>query len=354
MGHTATLLVDGRVLIAGGDDAGGNDATAELYDPKTGKFSRTGSMSGPRSRATATLLSDGRVLIVGGWGTSGPVASAELYDPATGMFTATGSMSVARIYHTATLLPDGHVLIAGGYDGLEDLGGRAPNTRREQPPMAIYPSSPPLPRKCLASAELYDPATGTFAATGSMKDGREGHTATMLATGAVLIAGGSADFLYGPNLASAELYAPSTGKFTATGSMTLAGGVRTATLLSDGRVLVTAGPGTTVGGSSTAELYEPQTGKFAATGSIRDVRSSATATRLSDGRVLVVGGNGASGVLGSAELYDPGAGEFTAAGQLATARSWHTATLLHDGRVLIVGGIDHSSNTLASAELYQP
>jgi dihydroxyacid dehydratase/phosphogluconate dehydratase len=109
-----------------------------------------------------------------------------------------------------------------------------------------------------------------------------------------------------------------------------------------------------VGGSSTAELYEPQTGKFAATGSIRDVRSSATATRLSDGRVLVVGGNGASGVLGSAELYDPGAGEFTAAGQLATARSWHTATLLHDGRVLIVGGIDHNSNTLASAELYQP
>jgi hypothetical protein len=179
-GETVTLLQDGRVLIAGGDNAG----TAELYDPRTGLFSPTGSMTAVRDGGhTATLLSDGRVLIAGGSqpdGSSGfkALASAELYDPATGKFTATGSMSTAHLDHTAMLIAGGRVLVAGGTNG----------------------------SMWLASAELYDPATGKFSPTGSMATARNGYTATLLADGRVLIAGGGNDT--SAYLASAELYQP--------------------------------------------------------------------------------------------------------------------------------------------------
>jgi hypothetical protein len=353
MSHTATLLSDGRVLIAAG-----GDTSADLYDPKTGKFSRTGSMSGPRTRATATLLSDGRVLIAGGYGASGVLASAELYDPATGVFTATGSMKDGRSEATATLLSDGRVLIAGGYDGLNAAAAEERGTQRERPLMAIYPSGPPPPHENRASAELYDPGTGKFTATGSMKDGRMNHTAALLPDGRVLIAGGFSDIVNFIPLASAELYDPSTGKFTATGSMTVAGTIQTATLLSNGRVLVAGGAGVVVVDQLTfftpAELFDPKTGKFTATGSMTDPRTYATATLLSDGRVLIVGGNRQSNLITSAELYDPATGMFTAAGTMATARFSHTATRLQDGRVLIAGGLDRVSNPIISAELYQP
>jgi hypothetical protein len=190
LNNTATLLQDGRVLIAGGTDslyATRTFASAELYDPKTGAFSPTGSMGAARSGQTATLLQDGRVLIAGGSSFSGGVfstlASAELYDPNTGAFSPTGSMTTARspffyAEDTATLLQDGQALIAGGSDGAN---------------------------KSIASAELYDPKTGAFSPTGPMTAARANHTATLLSDGRVLIAGGndgSAD------LASAELYQP--------------------------------------------------------------------------------------------------------------------------------------------------
>jgi hypothetical protein len=162
-GHTATRLLDGRVLLAGGSAL----ASAELYDPATGRFAPTGAMQQARTFHTATLMEDGRVLIVGGRASNQSLSSAEVYDPATGEFTATGAMQAARAGHTATWLPDDRVLVVGGYND-PSVGD------------TTY----------LNSAEIYDPATGSFTVTGAMDTARTRHTATLLDDGKVLIAGG--------------------------------------------------------------------------------------------------------------------------------------------------------------------
>ncbi len=330
-GQTATLLPDGRVLITGGYSAPAQaSASAELYDPSTGTFSRTGSMETPRACHDTTTLADGRVLIVG----DGVSPTAEIYDPETGTFRPTGSMKTARCGPSATLLADGRVLVAGG---LAD----DPNATGET--------------VALTSAEIYDPKKGTFSPTGSLTTARFGQPATLLADGRVLIAGSQ----YRVSVASAELYDPKTGTFHVTGPMTTAGGV-TATRLLDGRVLITGG-----GNGSKAEVYDPTTGTFKPTGSMKTARWQQTATLLPDGRVLVAGGRDPNAkesnfTLASAELYDPMKGTFSPTGSLTTARSGPTATLLADGRVLIAGGLGDDPNTmgdtvaLTSAELYDP
>ena len=181
--HTATLLGNGKVLVAGGY----SNYSAELYDPRTGQFTATGSMRVMRRCHTATLLRNGKVLVAGGLIRSDRLSSADLYDPSTGRFTPTGSLGTARFEHTATLLGNGKVLIAGGYSS-----------------------------ERLSSAELYDPSTGLFTATGSLGAARSLHTAALLGNGKVLITGGNGNDGF---LSSAELYDPSTGRFTATGSM---------------------------------------------------------------------------------------------------------------------------------------
>jgi hypothetical protein len=331
MGHVAVLLNNGLVLIAGGYATTTQVASAELYDPATGTFAGTGSMAHARAHATATLLPDGTVLVTGGWAVSSPLNTAEVYDPATGTFSATGSMLHPRSDHTATLLPDGHVLIVGG------MGNAA---------------TP-------ATAELYDPATRTFTATGSLATGRNYHTATLLPNGRVLVAGGLNDACgtY-HDCASAELYDPATGLFTATGSMAQGHALHTASLLSDGRVLI-AGGQHYIASVKEAELYNPATGTFSPAGNmLSGGRHAHTATVLQDGRVALMGGIGVSSSAGgspgstSVETYSP-AGGFVVGAPLHQARAFHTATLLPDGSVLVVGGAD-GEHVLSSAEVGWP
>ena len=324
--HTATLLPNGKVLVAGGTDSSGLfSASAEIYDPASGTWTATGRLNNWRFSHSATLLPNGMVLVAGGFGSLNPppipelpphppsfnpTGSAELYDPASGTWTATGNLNTARTYHTATLLANGKVLVAGGgFNGTT----------------------------LLASADLYDPASGTWTATGSLNTARTGHTATLLPDGKVLVAGGS----NGEGIASAELYDPASGTWSATGSLGTARELHTATLLPDGKVLVAGGLGTS-GNLASAELYDPASGIWTATGSLNNPRFSHTATLLPNGNVLVANS--------SAELYDPAIGTWTATGSLNTARSNYTATLLSNGNVLAAGG--EGLGRLASVELY--
>ena len=261
----------------------------------------TGQMTHGRSTHTATALADGRVLVAGGYWDSLTIAFADVYDPNTGVFAATGPMAAARGFFTATRLSDGRVLVAGGDPGAWNFPGGMN-----------------------ASAELYDPKTGTFSPTGSMASGRNLHTATLLRDGRVLIVGGSDRVAHA--FASAELYDPKTGRFSPTGSMKTTRALHTATLLADGRVLVTGGSsvGWPVGVPgdflASAEVYDPKTGTFSPTGSMAAERVFHTATLLADGRVLVTGGTGdGSTSLASAEIYDPKSGRFTSTGPMTDA-----------------------------------
>lgn len=307
---TATLLPDGKVLRAGGTNAG-SGGIAEIYDPATGTWYQTGHLVDPRTDHTATLLPSGKVLLAGGYGFNGRLASAELYDPSTGTCSPTGSMSTARQLHGAILLPDGKVLVAGG-----DVS--------------------------VASAELYDPVSGTWSPTGSMSTSHSAYTPVLLPNGKVLVAGGDGN---GGPIASSELYDPATGTWSATGSMNTARGRYPAVLLSNGKVLAAAGFGKQGPGTeASAEVYDPANETWRPTGNLLSPRSNHTATLLPNGTVLVAGGYRYStsvnepAYLTTAEVYDPANGTWTATANLKLARSHHTATLLLNGKVLVAGG----------------
>jgi len=225
-------------------------------------------------------------------------------------------MNTARLHGTATLLPDGEVLVAGVGSG-----------------------TGPQP-----SAELYDPAAGTWTVTGSVNNPRVFDTATLLPDGQVLVAGGSGTGSIA--LSNAELYNPATGTWAVTGSMHAGRSSQTATLLPDGQVLVAGGMDASGSALSSAELYSPATGSWARTGNMTTPRENHSATLLHNGQVLVAGGFTAT-----AELYNPATGRFTRTGSMTTARQSQDATLLPDGDVLITAGV---SSAGPFSELYHP
>jgi len=283
----AVALADGRVLIAGGYAQRGPGAitptaAAEVYDPQTGTFGPTGSMSMPRVEASMVLLADGRVLVAGGLGTianaTALLDSAEVYDPTTGSFSPTGDLAAPRAAAASALLPDGRVLIAGGTTSTNSSTG-APT----------------------ATAELYDPVTGAFARTGSMASALERRSASLLLDGTVLVAGGrgsgglsGGDLLNGST--AAETFDLATGTFSPTAAMASARVAPNIVDLIDGRVLV-------AGGAGPAELYDFERRTFTPTGTMLQPRYGATATILPRGDVLFAGGTVGTTPVASAELY---------------------------------------------------
>jgi hypothetical protein len=346
----AIRLHDGRVLICGGTatgQVGGILASAELYDPAARTFAATGSMTVPRAGQTITMLRDGRVLVTGGVknvGFRSELASAEIYDPASGTFSATGSMSVPREGHTATLLRDGRVLVVGGSDnGTHTLdtaevydpsiGAFSRAGHLNQPRVAHVAALLGTGKVLIAgggrggmpggyisydTAELYNPSTRTFSPMlARMHYDRVGAAAVRLNDGRVLIVGGKS------------------GKVMV-GMRTLAG----------------------MAPLNTAEIYDPEAGVFVATGNMSAPHYLATATMLNNGNVLVVGGYTIQGpaVVGmrDAEVFLTESNVFSHVGQTHVARLTNTATLLNDGEVLIAGGVNGNSLITASVEFYSP
>jgi hypothetical protein len=449
--HTATLLKNGQVLIAGGvnenfqTNAFDINFNADLYDPVSNTITATGTMTTSRYDHTATLLTDGRVLLAGGIGGLGPgiLASGEIYNPSgSGAFTPiTVGMSVPRHRHAATLLPDGHVLITGGvtndnsftiastidvFTGTSFLQVGAFSVRCDHTATLLQNGkvllaggmAGPYPGAATATTDLVSISGAgavTVASGASLKSARYEHTATLLPNGDVLLTGGggSTDPLSGGVRNDTETFRPNatTGSTTVRPSMAVARQRHTATMLTNGRVLIIGGynldansnfnfayplsietyeaqpeslalstslangrisPVTVLlpngkvlvlGGTSStvsgnfvlaAELIDPTFSPATVTsaGSLDGQRSGMTATLLQNGNVLIVGGYNGRAALGSALLYDPASNAFTQTGILHFARYGHTATLLQNGKVLIAGG--KSATPIIVPEIYDP
>jgi hypothetical protein len=328
VGHTSTLLQDGRVLITGGrSNTSSTDpswtfwSSAEIYDPVSGVFSETGAMTDARAWHQAVLLRDGRVFVVGGYTTQhfNTSADAELYDPTTGVFTSAGQMSVAQQVYSAVLLKNGKVLVSGA-----------------------------------RTSELFDPATGAFTAV-NVLNGSVG--LSLLSDGEVLLA---------PAYSALAVYDPANNGLV---QLPVSWGTQmaTATPLLDGAVLLAGGATDGYGEAATskAAVYDTATQTLIPRADLALARDSHTATLLKDGSVLIAGGyNGdgtddITGIFSEAELYDAVTGTFSTIGSMLMHRDGHAATLLRDGRVLITGGRASTSRwppdpLNSSAELFIP
>jgi len=344
--HTATLLSDGRLLVAGGCpqpyalQCPKTAKSAQIFDPSSQKWSSTGSMKVPRVRHVATLLHNGKVLVVGGdclgrLGTECVIkpSSSEIYDPATRRWSPAGTMAVVHEESMITLLPKGPAATCGDNCGKVLVTGCGSCF-----PAAVAPN-----------AELFDPASGKWSVAAPTHHHRNGHTATLLHNGNVLVAGGTGlDFN-----AFSELYHPESNTWTPTGNRLASRRGHTATLLRNGKVIVVGGNPIPLNAAG-SELYDPEGAPDPAhpelkTGGVwtpgpapSKPRSGHGAALLKDGRLLILGGSELAGTpVNSAELYDPRTNKWSPAGTMAPGagnlRSSFTATTLKDGRVLVIG-----------------
>ncbi|HTR60797.1 MAG TPA: kelch repeat-containing protein, partial [Candidatus Binataceae bacterium] len=317
-----------------------------------GTFAPTGFMKLARVGATATMLRNGKILVAGGYyygigNSTAPVTcengntsqpqfitnTAEIYDPTTGTFSATGNMSIPRTYHTATLLPNGKVLVAGGYDGCEDARGKT---------------------------EIYDPVSGTFTPGPNMVWARAEFTATRLASGKVLMAfghtTGQEGFFFSTD--TAEVYDPVANTFTeVSGCNDCVGGYydQAATLLLSGRVLV----------SPPGMYYDPTLPTEPSpwvntTNNPNPETVNPSSTLLSGGDVLLAGGTGSHGLSDATDtsIYNPATNSFAAGPEMLNPHALFTGTALANGEILMAGGAVYSPTgkliSQANAELYDP
>jgi uncharacterized protein (TIGR03437 family) len=288
-----------------------------VYDPQTGVWSPAADMRTQRSRHNAIRLPDGKILVAGGIAARESTAEAEIYDPVLNLWSRTGDLIAPRSGAEAVLLTDGRVLLVGGV-GPQSMG-------------------------IIASAEIYDPERGVWSDAGTMQTPRLWHTATLLADGKVLVTGGVYSFSPGSNLDSEDLFDPGAGPWTNAGRMASARNGHRATLLPNGKVLITAGSnGVEI---ATAELFDPSAMRFTPTTGMSQSRAGHSATLLPSGKVLVTGGyslasTGFNANLSTSEIYDSNTGLWQAGPALRRGRADHQTTLLASGKVLVTGGFE--------------
>lgn len=359
-GYSAVRLQDGRVLVVGGYSGPSGYAhdltSAELYDPATGTWSATGSISKPLVHDAATLLRDGKVLVLVGYVEDGP-SGAEVYDPTRGTWTATGPMAPGadKLDGTFTVLRDGRVLLVGR-EGAQVY----------DPASGTWAATGPMVRECCGAlqmlqdgrvleidgGQLYDPASGTWTTTGKRNYEGYGAAVVLLSDGKVLVAGGRGfkppDNYY--DLDSAEVYDPSTASWTPIANMHAKTFARGAFLQHDGKVLVV--------GERSAEVYDPATGTWTAL-PVEPGMQYDDALLLSDGTVLMTGGvDGEADQPGcTADRYDPRSGSWTTTSTMPECGPGSLTPLL-DGTVLVAGGADCTDDgecgTTGTAGLYVP
>lgn len=320
-GAGSAALADGRVLVVGGTtttSSSGAIASAELYDPTNGSWQTVTPPHTARAYPVVVALADGRVLVAGGARDKSPLTSSELFNPATGSWSTGPAMTTPRSDFAGVRLADGSVLVVGG---------------------ATTRTAGPATR----SAEIYDPAANRWTATAPMHVARAYPTATLLPDGRVLVVGGTTTFAQsGQVLASAELFDPSSGTWTDTGPMVVPAYGHSAARLPNGDVLVVGGWSSTDASAraiATAQLYDPRSNTWSATSPMGTARADARLLLLRDGRALVVGGLSASyGALASVEAYDSATTAWSTLPSTAVAEWWGTLALLPSGNVLLAGG----------------
>lgn len=327
--HTATLLMSGKVLVAGGNGPG-ELRSAQLYDPESDSWSAAGNLTSGRYAHTATLLDSGKVLVVGGYGNSGfgaggALTSVELYDPDTNTWNSWGQVPwipSPRFRHTSTLLQSGEVLVAGGFGTGEHL----------------------------SSALSYVAPQTDWIFAGTLRVRRSGSSAVRMDSGEVLLVGGT----NGNILASSELYDPASRTWSLTSPMATPRTRTRVVKLASGEAMAVGGAGTDARGIASSEIFAPASAGWRSGGSMSEARFDHTATTLPGGAVLVTGGVREQNqpAFATAEIHDPVRNEWLPAGTMAAGRQGHTATLLASGKVLVVGGFSSGTGTLASAELF--
>jgi N-acetylneuraminic acid mutarotase len=375
--HSTTLLVSGRVLVAGGHDGSAVLSSSEVFNPSTGTWSLVGAMPGGRWKHTATALSSGLVMVIGGLDGSGAVLSSTVsFNPATNSWSARPSLTVARMDHSATLLPNGKVLVAGGqgisgylkscelFDLTQGFSVTGSLSQVRTVHLAIVLPQTTQGRVLVVggtgkgesyshvSSETYDPQKEIWNSVETLATGTARHTATVLQDGRLLVTGGTngLDFMSRDRNQS-EIFDPKTGDWGRTWNpLFQARSLHTSTLLQNGRVLVVGGLNFDAGPLSSVEIFDPTIEGWSLAEPLTNDRHSHSASLLPNGKVLIAGGSGGVGYVAQAEVFDPSTGQWSGAGSLNEARSAHSATVLLSGEVLVVGG----ENGLVSSELYQP